>query len=97
MITTTFVELNLEFYHIDKYLPCHKMWSFNGYAYITPYEYSIHYKTLISRLIQRYYRKKDRKYKERSYHLRSNLWRFILSNILHIAVHGYLISIKPND
>ena len=34
---------------------------------------------------------KDRKYKERSYHLRLNLWRFMVSNILHIEVHGYSI------
>ena len=37
MITNTFVELNLEFPHIDKYLQCHKMWLFNGYVYNVTY------------------------------------------------------------
>ena len=41
MIKNTFVESNLEIYHIDKKLPCHKMWLLNGYVYIIPYEYSI--------------------------------------------------------
>ena len=91
MTTNTFVESNLEFYHIDKNLPCHKMWLLNGYVYIIPHEYLIHYKTRIKRFVQRSSRKKDRKHKERSYYLRSNLRRFMLSNILPIELHGYLI------